>query len=488
MATAAPRTRSRSWPAPGWAALPGGHATAEVAGQRGAWRQRAWSLVRGAAPLALAAALAVAAAALWFYAVALAVDRLDSRSSEPREDIVAFYVAGKLLREGHVERLYDVQAVAAEEAALLGRPAGYHGGLPFLNPPFVAGLFYPLTLLPYGVAQAVWLGLSAAALAAALALLWPELRRLQRKWAVVFVLAALASAPVFWSLLYGQLSPLVLLSWVASYRLLKAGREGAAGLVLAACLIKPPLAVVPALFLLTTGRWRAFAGFAAGGALLGAASLALVGLQTALVDYPRLMLDSTAWRSEYGIDRPHMFGWNGLLSLLLDGRAPELERALGVAASLATLAAAVYVWRRLNRQGNDAGLALAVTGATVLLSPHIHLQDLQVMILPAALLVAHRRGVSEVLLPAALFVLAPLSLAGPNLVTPLLAGSLAYQLRRALAGVSLPWRLPQVTAERLRSGVAAVSWQAARRLRPGRPPVAGQAPVARTMATTTPTR
>jgi hypothetical protein len=395
------------------------------------------------------------------------VDRLDSRSSEPREDIVAFYVAGKLLREGHVERLYDVQAVAAEEAALLGRPAGYHGGLPFLNPPFVAGLFYPLTLLPYGVAQAVWLGLSAAALAAALALLWPELRRLQRKWAVVFVLAALASAPVFWSLLYGQLSPLVLLSWVASYRLLKAGREGAAGLVLAACLIKPPLAVVPALFLLTTGRWRAFAGFAAGGALLGAASLALVGLQTALVDYPRLMLDSTAWRSEYGID---------------------LERALGVAASLATLAAAVYVWRRLNRQGNDAGLALAVTGATVLLSPHIHLQDLQVMILPAALLVAHRRGVSEVLLPAALFVLAPLSLAGPNLVTPLLAGSLAYQLRRALAGVSLPWRLPQVTAERLRSGVAAVSWQAARRLRPGRPPVAGQAPVARTMATTTPTR
>jgi hypothetical protein len=210
--------------------------------------------------------LALMAIVLWGYAIALAVDRLDGRSSEPREDVVAFYVAGKLLNEGHADWLYDVPTVANEEAEVLGRPAGYHGGLPYLNPPFVAGMFYPLSLLPYGAAQAVWLGLSVAALAASLALLWPELRRLDRRWAVVFVLAVIASAPVFWSLLYGQLSTLALLSWVASYRLLKARREGAAGLVLAVCLIKPPLAVVPALYLLMTGRWRALAGFIVGGA------------------------------------------------------------------------------------------------------------------------------------------------------------------------------------------------------------------------------
>ena len=481
MATAVPRTRDGRWPVPGRAALPRPPATAEAVGQRGARRRRAGSLILGAAPLALAAALAVAAAVLWFYAVGLAVDRLDGRSSEPREDIVAFYVAGKLLQEGQSERLYDVPAVAGEEAAVLGRSPGYHGGLPFLNPPFVAGLFYPLALLPYGVAQAVWLGLSIAFLAAALALLWPELRRLERKWALVFVLAALASAPVFWSLLYGQLSTLVLLSWVASYRLLRARRDGAAGLVLAACLIKPPLAVVPALFLLTTGRWRALAGFAAGGALLGAASLALVGPQTALVAYPRLMLASMDWRSEYGIDRPHMFGWNGVFSLLLGGHMPALERALTATASLATLAAAVFVWRRLDREQNMPGLALALTSATVLLSPHIHLQDLQIMILPAALLVACRpaRSRADVLLPAALFVLAPLSLTGANLVTPLLAGSLAYQLRQALAGVSFH--------RRWQTAVSGLAWNVASRLRAGRPPLAGRATAPRTM-TTTPTR
>jgi hypothetical protein len=459
MTTAASQTKDGRWPAPGRAALPWAPATAAAVGQRGAQRRNAWSLARGAAPFALAAALAVTAVVLWGYAIALAVDRLDGRSSEPREDIVAFYAAGKMLGEGHSDRLYDIQAVADEETAVLGRPAGYHGGLPFLNPPFAAGLFWFLALLPYGVAQAVWLGLSVAFLLAALALLWPELRRLDRKWALVFVLAALASAPVFWSFLYGQLSTLMLLSWVASYRLLKAGRPGAAGLALALCLIKPQLAVGPVLFLLTTGRWRALAGFAAGGALLGAASLALVGPQTALVDYPQALLQSMGWRSEYGIDRPHMFGWGGLLSLLLGGHAPELERALAVAATLVTLPVAVYVWRRLDREGDAPGVALAVAGATVLLSAHIHLQDLQILILPAALLVARGRERSDVLMPAALFVLAPLSLTGANLVTPLLAGSLAYQLRPALAGVSLRWRWGAALAQRLRAGGLAPIWR-----------------------------
>jgi hypothetical protein len=240
--------------------------------------------------------------------------------------------------------------------------------------------------------------------------------------------------------------------------------------------------VGPALFLLATGRWRALAGFAAGGALLGAASLALVGPQTALVDYPRALLQSVGWRSEYGIDRPHMFGWSGLLSLLLGDHAPGLERALAVAASLVTLPVAVYVWRRLDKEGDAPGVALAVASATVLLSAHIHLQDLQIMLLPAALLVARRRERFDVLVPAALFVLAPLSLTGANLVTPLLAGSLAYQLRPALAGVSLRWRLGRATAARLRRGVLAPAWQAARRL-----PLSRRATAPRTMATT-PTR
>ncbi len=458
MAIATRRTGDGRFLPPGRAALPGRRRWPVV--------RRARALAAGVGPLALAAALTVVAAALWAYAGALAADRLDGRSSEPREDIVAFYVAGELLQEGHGERLYDLAAVVSEEAAVLGRPAGYHGGLPFLNPPFVAGLFYPLALLPYGVAQAVWLGLSVAALAGALALLWPELRRLERKWAVVFVLAALASTPVFWTLLYGQLSTLVLLAGVASYRLMKAGRQGFAGLALAACLIKPPLAVVPVLFLLATGRRRALAGFAAGGIVLAGVSLALVGPQTALVDYPRLMIESMGWRSEYGIDRPHMFGWNGLLSLLLGGQAPGLERGLALAASAATLAAAVYVWRRLKGESNEARLALAVTSATVLLSPHIHLQDLQIVLLPAALLVARGSGRLGVFLPAASFGLAPLSLAGVNLLTPLLAGSLAYQVGVA-ARLSLRWQLGRAVAIRLRGAVPATARLSAwRRFRP----------------------
>jgi len=102
----------------------------------------------------------------------------------------------------------------------------------------------------------------------------------------------------------------------------------------------------------------------------------------------------------------------------------------------------------------------------VLFSPHIHLQDLQIMILPAALLVAGRLDKSkfDVLLPAALFVLAPLALAGANLVTPVLAGSLAYQVRQSLPAVSLRWRAGQAAAQAAAGGRVRSAWRLAGRL------------------------
>ncbi|MBI1885719.1 MAG: DUF2029 domain-containing protein, partial [Chloroflexi bacterium] len=273
-----------------------------------------------ALPWAVGPVLAVTAAVLWYSVVGLAVDRLDGSSSEPREDIVAFYVAGKLLREGRAGDLYIVDVVAQEEAAVLGRPAGYHGGLAFLNPPFVAALFAPLSLLPYRIAQAVWLAVDIAALGLALALLAPELRRLGRGWRIVFVLGVLASFPVFIALLYVQLSPLVLLSWVGSYRLIRAGREHWAGIVLAGALMKPPLALLPAAFLLVSGRWRVVASFGVASLALAAASVALVGPDTAIRAYGQLLSESAAWRFDFGIDRPHMFGWTGFFSLALGER------------------------------------------------------------------------------------------------------------------------------------------------------------------------
>lgn len=350
---------------------------------------------------------------------------------ELREDFVAFYAAAALVSGGVADAIYQPEVVGAVEHAILGRPAGRDTGLAFMNPPFVAGLLQPLTWLSYGKAQAVWFAVSALTVVASLALLWPELRKLGRRWALIFSVAALTSYPVFSSLLYGQLSPLILLSWVIFYRLSARGRDAGAGLALAASLMKPQLAVVPVLYLFTTRRWRALAGFATGAAALVGISVALAGPKATLIDYPTLLLQSIGWQEEFGVNRVHMFGWNSFFTWLLPPTESTPTLLLTVVLATLTLVAAALVWRRQRFLDDGSRPTLALATATILASPHIHTHDLQILVLPAALLVAYRRDAVSAVVAALLFFLVPLTAMGPNIAAPVLAVFLLVVVMRA---------------------------------------------------------
>lgn len=404
-------------------------------------------LGRLAAPYVLAAALALLTVGLWAYLIAQVADAANGDTADRREDVVAYYAAGRLLQVGRGAALYDPDEVAETERSILGRPAGHHDGLAYMNPPFVAGLFRLLAELPYNWAQAVWFTLSVLGLFASLALLWPELRTLPRRWAAVFVLAALASFPVVWSLLYGQVSSFILLFWVLFYRGLKSGREMPAGVALAGVLIKPQLALVPAVYLVATRRWGALAVFAAAAAALVGASALLAGPEATFVAYPRFLLESFGWQQEYGVDRAHMFGWSSFLPLLLPGASRAHVLLAAGTASAVTLGLALIVWRRGGEAHDTSQPMLALAAATILTSPHIHAQDLGILILPAALLVAHRRDVLAAAVLGALFLLVPMVVISVNLATPMLALALAF-----VAGRSLELRFEADQRRRLARG------------------------------------
>jgi hypothetical protein len=321
-----------------------------------------------------------------------------------------------------------------------------------MNPPFVAGLMQPLTLLPYGVAQAVWFVASALVVALSIALLWPDLRKLRGRWALTFALAAIASYPVYMSLLYGQLSPLVLLAWVLSYRLGVKGHPVASGLALSLSLIKPQLAVVPLLYLIVTGRWRTLAGFAGGATALACLSVALAGPYVAFVGYPAFLLESLRWHQEFGVNRIDMFGWHAFIMRSLPGSDAAVDTLLAAALSAATLVAAAIVWRRQPRLEDIWAPVLAIGAAAILVSPHVHTHDLLILMLPAALLAAHRRDAVSVAAAALLLFAVPMAMIGVNLATPMLAAALAivvadvlgvgttlsrYHVRQAYAGTSI---------------------------------------------------
>jgi hypothetical protein len=319
--------------------------------------------VQSVAPCVLLTVLAVLAGLRWEQAIEHVVDTWHGQALDRREDVVAYYAAARLVAEGLAGDIYDPDTVSLVEREVLGQPAGRYGGLAYLNPPFVAGAFQPLVHVPYYHAQALWFALNAAALLAAIALLLPELRRLPRLWAAVFVFAALASFPVFWSFIYGQISSFILLSWALFYRLMKGRRELPAGLVLAGTLIKPHLAVAPLSCLLAARRWRVLAAFAAGAGLLAAASVALVGAHTTFVGYPRFLVGSLQWQTEYGVDRLHMYGWPAFFGALLH-LSPPAALSLAIVASGATLLAAIRVAQR--NEGSRPLLALAI--ASILIS------------------------------------------------------------------------------------------------------------------------
>jgi len=397
-----------------------------------------WARAQWAAPYVLVAVLALLAAVRWSQAIDHVADTWHGHAQDRREDVVAYYAAGSLVANGLADKLYQPEAVAHVEQEILGRPAGRYGGLVFLNPPFVAGAFRALTLLPYNQAQAAWFLLNAIALFAAIAALLPELRRLPRIWASAFVLAAIASFPVFWSFLYGQSSSFILLAWALFYRLTKDRHDLPAGLMLAGTLIKPHLAIAPLTCLLATGRWRVLLAFGAGAALLVTASIALVGPHVTFVGYPEFLLGSLRWQREYGVDRAHMYGWTAFFGAVLH-LSSAAALSLAIIASAVTLLAAVWVSRLYRHEGARPLLALAI--ASILISPHMHAQDLQILLLPV--LVASRRDLMTVGVPVLLFLLAPVNVLTVAVATPLLAAALALVVATpAKVGEALAPRVP----------------------------------------------
>jgi hypothetical protein len=390
---------------------------------------------RALAPILIGLPLFVLGGMLWARLIAHVIDYWDSASLDRREDFVAFYAAASLVRDGLGWAIYRPDVVSHAEELLLGRSAGRVGGLAFMNPPFVAGVMQPLTLLPYGVAQAIWFAASALCVAISLLLLWPDLRALRRRWLCVFGLAVAASFPVFMSLLYGQLSPVVLLAWVASYRLGARGHGMRSGLALAGALVKPQLAVVPAIYLIVTGRWRALGGFALGAASLALASIALVGPHLTFVGYPSFLLESMHWRQDYGVNRIDMFGWHGFFVREVPGIGANTTLLVATLLSGATLVAAAIVWRTSRNADRAWAAVLAIAAATVLTSPHIHTHDLLILVMPAALIVAARRDAISISVAGLLLFAVPMGMIRINVGTPLLAAVLAalvvYVLRRA---------------------------------------------------------
>ncbi|HXH12811.1 MAG TPA: glycosyltransferase family 87 protein [Alphaproteobacteria bacterium] len=304
-------------------------------------------------------------------------------------DSLQYYTGAYLVLTDQPERLYDLETHRALQDIWLPaehRPHLDFRFLPFLSPPFVAWALAPLASLGLPMFYAVT-GLGNWAL---LAILLGALRRLTSAWEEVWRLAALAFCllwiPIVWTILQGQVSILLAVSFMLGFLALRSGKDATAGIVLALLWAKPQYAVLVLPSLLAWKRWRAAGSFAATSALLLLVSLAVVGLD-GFLGYVGLLRRIETMGPLYAMFPAsyhtlsglllRFFGIKGVPWLLLSG-----------------LLVGITLWSFAKQGFHPRSYALMIF-MTVLVSPHTHIQDLAVLVpaivLGGEALKAHRK-------------------------------------------------------------------------------------------------
>ena len=227
-------------------------------------------------------------------------------------DIRPYYTGGALVLGGDGARLYDLDAQwRAQQNAFPGLQ-NRADLLPFLAPPFVAAPMAILAMFSVRTAFLIWLACNWIFLALLTQRFAQVLAPSGRRAQIFVVVACITCAPVFVTLLQGQWALVLALSSFFAWQNLRENRGFRGGLWISLWLFKPQLLLLLLAVLLWKKQRRALAGFAAGSAVLGSVSLALIGFK-GLESYGQLLKTASGWSNQFGVRPEAMYTWRGFL-------------------------------------------------------------------------------------------------------------------------------------------------------------------------------
>lgn len=225
----------------------------------------------------------------------------------------------------------------------------------YISPPPVAWLATPFTALPFPIAYWLW----SAVLVAALVLTWLWAAPGAGRARVIYLVAALGWLPVIYGLQLGQPGLIVAAGVAGSYALLRGNHPWWAGAALGAMALKPQLAFLLPLALLSARQYRAFGGSVIALGLL--ASLSVIALGPSGVG---AYLDRLNFASNVPVNRELT------LAYVLGDAARPVQIFLAIWTMLV-----VY---RLRTNRLELVYACALVGGLVA-GPYMHLDDLAML-------------------------------------------------------------------------------------------------------------
>ena len=287
-------------------------------------------------------------------------------------DFSWIWVSGTFAASGEPARAYDHSVFSAARAVLAGP-----GGCIFLDnqfdyPPIILFLTYPLGLLSYSTAFAVWMVATLLVYLAAIYVITPR---------PAAVIVALTTSPVVFNVLLGQngflTAGLIGLSLVLMQR-----RPWLSGIFLGLLTYKPQFGILFPFALLASRDWRSLASAAATSVTLAMAAAAAFGFQT-WPSFLSSLIGREASLSEVpGLPIPLLSAFGFLQSV---GVSTRIAWIVHLAIAVVVAAAACTIWAKPIPHFLKAA-ALCIGSLTV--TPYVLGYDFCVLSIAVAFLVS----------------------------------------------------------------------------------------------------
>ena len=350
--------------------------------------------MRQATALGLSASLALTGTS----AIAVA----DALRKEPSSnlDFAAFWRAARWIVEGRPGDLYPAVSFG-------GAGGGTFKG--FVNPPHVAPLFIPFAHLSLATGSRAFAALNVAVLGvvAVLALRFLQSLGVARMEATIATLLMLGSAAVSTSIVHGAMSLTVMLAIALVVRADQGGDAWSTGLLFGLLSIKPQYAILPFVFLVARGRWRAVAGAIISTVVFVGATLPLTGVRpwsqylpfldryASSLDIWQLSIKRELWLPK------EMLNVRGLLVRMLGTSHVALINGLTIVVLVGAVLVVIVLARDTTHDRSNTTWA-AVIALTVLTSQHTNISDGVLLFVALFLLVGHAttRSVDRLLVGA----------------------------------------------------------------------------------------
>jgi len=325
--------------------------------------------------IAASLALALSYALLWLRMITTPVEYTGA-------DFIAFYAAGRIAQVEGPAHVYDLALQQHYEEEVVGFDVASEHISPYLHPPFILPLAQALALDDFILSFALWdLVMLAFLVLGAVPLYYLLREALSRRQRLVLLAGILLFLPCYASLIIGQDNAVIYFCACIWMFGVLTDKDWLAGLGLAGMTLRPHLALPLALPFLfkRRGVWW---WFLLGASLLALFSLAYVGVD-GIEGFFRVLLVSGQGEN-YHTGENHMFNMIGLLWRAIPDLSPLYVHGIAWGVYLIAITGLCVLWVKAPLL-SERHISLAVILA-LFTSPHSHIQDLVLLLIPLACL------------------------------------------------------------------------------------------------------